>query len=497
MVHVMSLPVEARTDGVCLRWHGNQAAKSCWAIDNVVVTNNADRPRHLQDNFDSIDISNWIFFPGAQIRRACQSQGAAAVFRAAAGQTSYIETQDLDLQTPDNEDALLAVEFESNLLPDGWQLTGGTVINGQVVMSGENVRRLCTNNLDLRKAHSIQFQLHLDGTDEVEVAEVEIELKVRGSKQRLTEPIVISEEARVSVSHAIDKAYRRKSVRVCWSQRNQAVPGATGWQIDRVRVLPRVQSVVTHVAQFRISTQCGTPAAESSVALLYSTNKGRNWHPVQTSCLPGQECSGGFWADKSTYHPTDTAGWTIVTMPLPYAALTDSVRFMWRGDKRTNQSWAIDDVYIGACPAGCSGHGACTAQGCMCDHGYQGETCHLSYVSPPAFLHETFSSDQLTAGVATLEGATRGFQCGIVGSGKPLVFAGAGRRQLTTGDLCTTTNRFLQFGIRLGSNAAKGRCTAPEGRDETVLVMYSCDGELSAAFSSRTLSLMASQTRRY
>lgn len=65
----MTLPVEARTNGVCLKWqHGSGVMKGCWALDNIVVTNNANRPLYLQDNFDSVDISNWIFFPGAEIK---------------------------------------------------------------------------------------------------------------------------------------------------------------------------------------------------------------------------------------------------------------------------------------------------------------------------------------------------------------------------------------------------------------------------------------------
>lgn len=42
--------------------------KGCWALDNVMVVNLANPPSHMQDNFDPIDPSNWVFFPGANIK---------------------------------------------------------------------------------------------------------------------------------------------------------------------------------------------------------------------------------------------------------------------------------------------------------------------------------------------------------------------------------------------------------------------------------------------
>lgn len=41
---------------------------SCWAMDNVLVINTAHAPTRLVDNFDPVDPSNWLFFPGANIQ---------------------------------------------------------------------------------------------------------------------------------------------------------------------------------------------------------------------------------------------------------------------------------------------------------------------------------------------------------------------------------------------------------------------------------------------
>jgi hypothetical protein len=40
----------------------------CWAMDNVLVTNMADPPNMLQENFDPILTDNWLFFPGASVK---------------------------------------------------------------------------------------------------------------------------------------------------------------------------------------------------------------------------------------------------------------------------------------------------------------------------------------------------------------------------------------------------------------------------------------------
>ena len=40
----------------------------CWALDNILLVNTADTPTSITDNFDPIESSNWLFFPGAVIK---------------------------------------------------------------------------------------------------------------------------------------------------------------------------------------------------------------------------------------------------------------------------------------------------------------------------------------------------------------------------------------------------------------------------------------------
>ena len=72
-VHLLHLPQEARAPDVCLQWRQELAPNTnnyvgCWAMDNVVVVNKAQPPEKLFDSFDPVDPTNWIFFPGGEIK---------------------------------------------------------------------------------------------------------------------------------------------------------------------------------------------------------------------------------------------------------------------------------------------------------------------------------------------------------------------------------------------------------------------------------------------
>jgi len=69
-VHLVHLPKSSRHDGVCLRWHSvptSSAFTGCWALDSVLVSSIVGLARQLRDDFDPVDISNWLFYPGGRI----------------------------------------------------------------------------------------------------------------------------------------------------------------------------------------------------------------------------------------------------------------------------------------------------------------------------------------------------------------------------------------------------------------------------------------------
>jgi hypothetical protein len=57
----------------------NDAYRGCWALDNVLVVNIADLPSELEEHFDPIDPSHWLFFPGAHVQVLCLLQGMMVV----------------------------------------------------------------------------------------------------------------------------------------------------------------------------------------------------------------------------------------------------------------------------------------------------------------------------------------------------------------------------------------------------------------------------------
>jgi hypothetical protein len=76
--HIQLVPPEARRDHVCLKWEqaaagvntttATQQYSGCWAMDNFLVAAHKGAPRALEDHFDPVDPSNWLFFPGGRIK---------------------------------------------------------------------------------------------------------------------------------------------------------------------------------------------------------------------------------------------------------------------------------------------------------------------------------------------------------------------------------------------------------------------------------------------
>ncbi|GIY14306.1 reelin [Caerostris extrusa] len=207
---------------------------------------------------------------------------------------------------------------------------------------------------------------------------------------------------------------------------------------------------------------CWTQASNNGinkdiVAVEFSTTSGHTWHSLHEMCLP-PICNGSHSSLRSRLTSHDMKGWNKVSYPIPYAALVTGVRFrVKQSGKYTASNWAIDDVYIGECPNGCSGHGKCTNSGCQCDMGYSGQKCEIASVVIPSYLSEMFQSSKLNElpGINNLLGAEMGYQCGSLGSGKAVVFDHTGPRFVITKEVNTTFVRFLQFTLRIGSSSKK------------------------------------------
>ncbi|KAB0375952.1 hypothetical protein FD755_012595, partial [Muntiacus reevesi] len=127
----------------------------------------------------------------------------------------------------------------------------------------------------------------------------------------------------------------------------------------------------------------------------------------------------------------------------------------------------INDIYLG--------------QGCTCDPGFSGPACEMASQTFPMFISESFGSSRLSSyhNFYSVRGAEVSFGCGVLASGKALVFNKDGRRQLITSFLDSSQSRFLQFTLRLGSKSVLSTCKAPDQPGEGVLLHYSYDNGIT------------------
>ncbi|XP_048861285.1 reelin-like [Brienomyrus brachyistius] len=499
MVHLLPLPAQSRREGVRLRWVQEPAIRSgtyesCWGLDNVLLVNVAHRPPLLEDNLDPPDTSNWLFFPGATIKHACQSEGSTLYFHGGevAGH-SFASSRDVDLHREEGR-TYWEEEFEGP--PAGWEIEGavfgmqcGEVESGlSLVFLGEGRRRACTPYLDATSYGNLRLHFTMGGGQCDPGESHDHDVILFGQLEGQREPVMLdtlpysSYRVPSLVSVALPTELQVPTTRFCLEQREHGGPRRHVWAVDFLQLLPVLPGARTHVAQFSINLGCGSYQPANSVSLEFSTNQGRSWSLLHTECLP-ELCVGLHLPHSTIYSSENYSGWTRISLPLPNAALTDSTRFRWKQTGPGNGNmWAIDNVYIGpSCLRFCSGRGHCSRTGCRCDPGFSGPACELASQSFPAFLSEGFSSTRLSSyhTFSSLRGAEVSFGCGVLAAGKALVFNRDSRRHLVTSPLDSTQARYLQFTLRLGSRSTLSSCPAPDQPGEGVLLHYSSDNGIT------------------
>lgn len=85
-----------------------------------------------------------------------------------------------------------------------------------------------------------------------------------------------------------------------------------------------------------------------------------------------------------------------------------------------------------------------------CDPGFSGPACELASQTFPAFLSEGFSSPRLSSyhSFSSLRGAEVSFGCGVLASGKALVFNRDSRRHLVTAPLDSSQARYMKVSLK-------------------------------------------------
>uniref|UniRef100_A0A673MNI9 Reelin n=1 Tax=Sinocyclocheilus rhinocerous TaxID=307959 RepID=A0A673MNI9_9TELE len=493
VVHLLPLPPGCKGEAVHLRWSqeppvGPDGYESCWGLDNILVLNTANRPPLLEDSLDPLDTANWLFFPGATVKHACQSEGNSLYFHGGEGfEHSFASTRDVDLHREEGR-SYWEEDFEMLCVACRWEVDGavngvqcGEVESGSaLVFLKDGQRKVCTPYLNTTAYGNLRFHFTMGGGDcdpgESNKNNVVLFGRSEGRKDH------VMYHSTISLISFVIYCLQTPATQFCLEQKFHGGANRHVWAVDFLQLLPVLPGANTHLVQFSINLGCGAYQPANSVKLEFSTNHGRSWSLLHTECLP-ELCAGSHLPHSSIYSSENYSGWTRITIPLPNSALTDSTRFRWRQTAvGSSIMWAIDNVYIGpSCLRFCSGRGHCSRTGCKCDHGFSGPACELVSQNFPAFLSESFSSVRLSSyhSFSSLRGAEVSFACGVLASGKALVFNRDSRRHIVTTPLDSSQARYLQFTLRLGSRSTSSSCPAPDQPGEGVLLHYSSDNGIT------------------
>ncbi|XP_005995356.1 reelin isoform X2 [Latimeria chalumnae] len=499
VIHIIYLPHDAKGENVKFRWkqeylHDSDMYEACWALDNILVINAAHRQMVLEDNLDPVDTGNWLFFPGATIKHSCQSDGNSIYFHGTEGsEFSFTTTRDVDLSSQGTQEQW-AEEFETH--PKGWEISGAVIgaecgvvkSSSSLVFLTDGERKVCTPYMDTTAYGNLRFYFMMGGgscdSGNSHDSDVTLYAKIEGRKEHIVIDVLPYSSYRSPslISVAINPELQTTATKFCLKQKSHQEMNKNIWSVDYFHVLPVIPSTESHMIQFSINLGCGSYQPGNSVSLEFSTNHGRTWSLLHTECLPDL-CAGSHLPHSTIYSAENYSGWSRITIPLPNAALTSDTRFRWKQTGSvTGNMWAIDDFYIGpSCLKFCSGRGQCTRNGCKCDPGFSGPACEMASQTFPAFISESFVNSRLSSyhNFHSIRGAEVSFGCGVLASGKALVFNKEGRRQLVTSFLDSTQSRFLQFTLRMGSKSVLSTCKAPDQPGEGVLLHYSYDNGIT------------------
>nr|XP_053635022.1 reelin-like [Cherax quadricarinatus] len=486
-VHIQRVPSRFRVPGVCVGWRAlpqDDHNDTCWGLDDVALTTSDASHHPVVDDFDPVDPTNWMFFPGAKVKEWCGSEGNSLVFEGSGpGSNSLTTTRLLDLRaTPPAHDVILGHHFIKQP-PSGWVTKAGKVkqCSGRqrLVFSGDGLRRVCTPYIDARSVGVVSLAAELgectsshSGTVSVLVYTERGDTKTVLGEELLTWS---SQEYALPVPPHLQLQHTR----FCVEQKGPGKKELDVWLLEFLRLLPWLPSQPQHFFQARVNLECGGEVSEVDVET--SSDGGGTWTSLHRRCLPGA-CSGAHSALTSALLPEHIDRWGLVTLPLPYVSLTPNSRLRVR-QLEDNEGvrprwWALDNVYVGRCAQGCSGRGLCQASGdCKCEYGYSGTSCEAPDRDNPVYVSEPFSTTVTnTANILKMTGGSNSFRCGVVGTGTAAVFSGRGTRAVTTVDVNTTHAHYLQFNYVAGTHSDVGKCPGPDEDKESVYVHYSCDG---------------------
>lgn len=241
------------------------------------------------------------------------------------------------------------------------------------------------------------------------------------------------------------------------------------------------------VLQVELATGCAAsaPARAFSVHLQYldeDKTAFQDLHRLECSPTASSSCTSWRADGSTTYSAYDfVSGWARIAWPLDAAPAR---RFrLTVSTLSATTTFAVNTLYIGnATPSACSGRGIYRNGSCACDAGFTSTDGECLPLAPRAVeLRENFNDEILSSRWLRLLGGSQvadGGGCGAVGEALALRFDGVGTRLLETVDFNTTSARFVQFVLQLGSVYGSSSCRTPNAANKGVVFAYSVDGGL-------------------
>ena len=94
------------------------------------------------------------------------------------------------------------------------------------------------------------------------------------------------------------------------------------------------------------------------------------------------------------------------------------------------------------------------------------------------FLQENFDADLAPGFFLTIQGGIISQSCGVLSSGKTLVFNQIGERELVTVDMNAVDVRFIRFAYVQGTGLSVG-CRSLRSNSQIMAIQYSINGGVS------------------
>ncbi|CAF0939143.1 unnamed protein product [Adineta ricciae] len=483
-----------------------------WFIDDFLLIRSRLQNDYFFDTFQMMRTGNWYRLTGGQLM-TCDER-MSMVFEPNADIRTELGATTIDLSLSSkmdySRDVLFHLSKDSPIDWTKWNATGFLDLNKTcadedvITFNGENYRQLCSPIIELGLIDSIRVTLSaepcLKRNKHVPTPGAVIFLAVIYNGSTVGYSRTIRRIALREIQSSYKTFYGRLNEfhhgttsfgRICLSQYHQSAgKNVDVWSLRDFTAFPLFPLNITHYIQLGVNPKCSSSSSTNAglssqaVNVDYSADFGKNWYGLFQPCYLNSACSHHVQHVYSSKIVLPSSGWHRVTLPLPMSILQQEyTRFRISASPYSvsayspSDPWAIDQVFIGRCFRGCSGHGWCQLNLCRCDRGFSGEFCEIS--NETLFNNGSFlmNNNEDQTGLLTYQAGLLSYQCDIISRGKALVFSKAGFRFLRISNVNGSSPKLLQFTLRLGSSNVQCLGTSKTDLDrdrKSILLLSSC-----------------------